>query len=113
MRQDPITTALMERHEDAALLTLGLILVTGTLSLAGLWQTYRDGRMAKGMTAAILLFSILTVGMVMRTGNTGGDIRHTEVRPTPTTGWLRKESSALFVHAFRAQYCKGCQCYVI
>src|ERR1700722_11432189 len=42
---DPMATALMVRHENAALLTLGLILVTGALSLCGLWQTHRDGRM--------------------------------------------------------------------
>jgi hypothetical protein len=30
---------------------------------------------------AVLLFSLLTVGLMSRTGNTGGDIRHPEVRP--------------------------------
>jgi uncharacterized membrane protein len=83
MNRGPISTALMARHENAALLTLGLILFTGTLSLAGLWQTYRDGRMAKWTTRAILLFAILSVITVIRTGNTGGDIRHSEVRENP------------------------------
>jgi hypothetical protein len=96
---------LMTRHEDAALLTLGLLLVTGSLSLAGLWQTYRDGRTTKGVTAAILLFSILTVGMVMRTGNTGGDIRHTEVRQDPR-GMVTDGKLGSFVHHFEPDTAK-------
>src|SRR5689334_1050447 len=74
MTRDTISNALMARHENAALLTLGLIFVTGSLSLAGLWQMYRDGRMAKWTTTAVLVFAILSVITVIRTGNTGGDI---------------------------------------
>ncbi len=105
MRQDSITTALMVRHENAALLTLGLLLVTGTLALAGLWQTNRDGRMSKGMTTAIILFATLTVIMVVRTGNTGGDIRHTEVRPDPR-GMVTDGTFGSILHHFEPNTAK-------
>jgi len=75
-----ISAALMQRHEGAALLTLGLMLITGGLALAGLWETHRDSRQSNSNIAAILVFSILTLIMVIRTGNTGGDIRHSEIR---------------------------------
>jgi len=105
MKHDTITTALMKRHENAALLTLGLILVTGTLSLWGLWQTYRDGHMAKWATASILLFATLTVIMVIRTGNTGGDIRHTEVREHPDA-MVTEGTFGSIVHAFEPNAAK-------
>jgi uncharacterized membrane protein len=105
IKHDSISNALMERHENAALLTFGLILVTGTLSLCGLWQTHRDGRMAKWTTTAILLFATLSVIMVIRTGNTGGDIRHSEVRENPNA-MVTEGTFGSIVHAFEPSAAK-------
>ena len=95
----------MERHENAALLTLGLILVTGTLSLCGLWQAHRDARMATSTTTSILLFATLSVIMVIRTGNTGGDIHHSEVRDNPDA-MVTEGTFGSIVHAFEPNAAK-------
>ena len=87
-----ISDAFVQRHEGAAMLALWFLEATGALALAGLWQWHRRARMARWNLPALLIFSLLTVGLMVRTGNTGGEIRHTEVRlsqeATPTEGTL-------------------------
>ena len=74
------TAALIKRHEGAAILSLWFVLATGALALIGLAQSYRSSRPAQWNITAVLFFSLLTVGLMARTGSTGGDIRHLEVR---------------------------------
>jgi len=76
-----VSDALITRHESSALLSLWFIELTGSLALIGLWQSQTTARPARWNVAAVLLFSLLSVGLMARTGNTGGDIRHPEVRP--------------------------------
>jgi hypothetical protein len=52
--------------------------ITGAVSLVGLW-TSRQARWNWSLSA-VLLFSIVTVGLMARVGTTGGDIRHPEIR---------------------------------
>ncbi len=77
-----VSDALIRRHESSALLSLWFMVITGTLALIGLWQSQRNSRPSKGNVTAVLIFSILTMAVMARTGNTGGDIRHPEVRPS-------------------------------
>jgi uncharacterized membrane protein len=85
-----ISDAFMQRHEGAAMLALWFLEATGAFALAGLWQIHRRARMARWNLAAVLIFSFLAVGLMARTGNTGGEISHPEVRAshdaTPTEG---------------------------
>ena len=76
---DPVVSALIERHEGAALLTLWVVEITGALAVIALWQSHVRPQPARSNLIAILLCSILTMGLLARTGNTGGDIRHPEV----------------------------------
>ena len=76
---DPAVSALIERHEGAALLTLWVVEITGALAMIALWQSYIRPQPARSNVIAILLCSIVTMGLLARTGNTGGDIRHPEV----------------------------------
>jgi uncharacterized membrane protein len=77
-----ISDALIQRHEGSAMLTIWFIEITGALAAVGLWQYHRLKRPAHWTVSAILLFSLLSVGLVARTGNTGGDINHPELRAT-------------------------------
>jgi len=85
-----ISDAFVQRHEGAAMLALWFLEATGALALAGLWQLHCRARMARWNLMAVLVFSSLTVGLMVRTGNTGGEISHTEVRAsqeaTPSEG---------------------------
>jgi uncharacterized membrane protein len=84
LEADPqISNALIQRHEGSAELALWFMIATGGLATIALWQSDR----ARGWTtAAILLFSLITLGLMARTGNTGGEIRHSEVRASQETG---------------------------
>ena len=79
-----ISDALILRHEGSAMLTIWFIEITGALSAVGLWQYHRRKEPAHWTVAAVLFASILTVGLVARTGNTGGEISHPWVRDNPT-----------------------------
>ena len=84
MVQDPgISNALIQRHEGAAELAIWFMEITGVLSVIALWQSARRPQPVVSTTVAILVFSIVTVGLMARTGNTGGEIRHVEVRSAP------------------------------
>lgn len=74
-----VSNALIDRHEGAAILALFFMEITGALSLAGLWQSHKVSRPARWNVAAVLLFSLLTVGLMARVGTTGGDVRHPEI----------------------------------
>src|SRR5216684_2123640 len=72
MVQDPsISNALIQRHEGAAELAVWFMEITGFLAVIALWQSGRRARPAGWITPAILVFSIVTVGLMARTGNTG------------------------------------------
>jgi uncharacterized membrane protein len=75
-----VSAAFIDRHEGAAMLSLWFMIATGGLSLLGLWQCYRISRLASWNVAAILVLSLMTVGLMVRTGNTGGEISHPEFR---------------------------------
>ena len=79
-----VSDALIQRHQGAALLSLWFMEATGALALIGLWQSQRTSHPPRWNVSAVLLFSLLTVALMARTGNTGGDIRHPEVRPGQT-----------------------------
>ena len=79
-----VSDALIQRHQGAALLSLWFMEATGALALIGLWQSQRTSQPPRWNVSAVLLFSLLTVALMARTGNTGGDIRHPEVRPGQT-----------------------------
>src|ERR1700738_3465673 len=73
-----VSDALIQRHEGSALLSLWFMEATGALALIGLWQSQKNPRPARWNVEAVLLFSLLTAGLMARTGNTGGDSRHPE-----------------------------------
>ncbi len=78
-----ISLALMQRHEGAAELAIWFVEIAGALALIGLWQSSQLSRQARWNVLALLIFSVIGVGLMARTGNTGGDIRHSEVRSAP------------------------------
>jgi len=75
---------LVSTHQGAAWLSLVFMEITGAVALLGLWQFSRMSRPAPGPVArwnfaVVLCLSIVTAGLMMVTGNTGGAIRHPEI----------------------------------
>src|SRR6266566_5345236 len=82
IRKTPgVSEALIERHQGAAMLALLFMEITGALALVGLWKSHGSSRPARWnwSLSAILIFSIVTVGLMSRVWTTGGDIRHPEI----------------------------------
>jgi len=74
-----VSKALINRHEGAAILALFFMELTGALSLVGLWQSHKVSKPARWNVVAVLLLSLITVGLMTRVGTTGGDVRHPEI----------------------------------
>jgi hypothetical protein len=55
--------------------------IAGALALIGLWQSQETGHPKSWNVTALLVFSVLAVSLIARTGYTAGDIRHPEIRP--------------------------------
>jgi len=86
--------ALIARHQGAAMLALLFMEITGAFSLIELWKSQGASR-PRGWTwnlSFVLLFSLVTVGLMARVGTTGGDIRHPEIGAPADTG---SEDSAI------------------
>ena len=75
-----VSDLLVRRHEGSALLSIWFMMITGSLALIGLWKSQSTGHPPRWNVTAMLIFSLLTVGLISRTGYTAGGIRHTEVR---------------------------------
>src|ERR1700716_2721567 len=82
IRKTPgVSEAVIERHQGAAMLALLFMEITGALALVALWKSPGCARPARWnwSLSAILIFSIVTAGLMARVGTTGGDIRHPKI----------------------------------
>lgn len=69
----------IEVHENAALVSLVGVELLGVIALAGLLLS-RTTWAPVALARAALVMSIVTAGLMVRTANLGGQIRHAEVR---------------------------------
>ena len=76
-----VSEAMIERHQGAAMLALLFMEITGAFSLVALWKSHDASHATRWnwSLSAVLLFSIVTAGLMARVGTTGGDIRHPEI----------------------------------
>jgi uncharacterized membrane protein len=93
-----ISEEIIKRHESAAMLSLWFMEVTGALALVGLWQMHFRSRPTRWNVLAVLVFSLMTVVLMSRTSNTGGDIRHPEIRVAGDT--IVEGPVGSFLHMF-------------
>jgi uncharacterized membrane protein len=68
----------IEAHEEGALLAFIAIELLGCIALAAI--VFRTARFARALTRAVLAMSLVTAGLMARTANLGGAIRHAELR---------------------------------
>lgn len=69
----------IEQHEDFAIFALVSLLVLGVASILGLFLTLKKSSLTQTFAFVILALSLISFGLVARTGYLGGQIRHTEV----------------------------------
>lgn len=80
-----VSKALIEQHEDSAMPALIAMELTGLVALIGLFASYRIPKWANVSFAAALILSLAAFGLMARTANLGGQIRHAEIRAGTTT----------------------------
>lgn len=69
----------IKAHEEAALVAFIALLVTGAIAVAGLIRFRRPKLIPSWAMAVMLALTGLNVGLMARTANLGGQIRHTEI----------------------------------
>lgn len=69
----------IDQHEDFAIISLIALIVMGVLSVAALYLTLKKSTFTKSIAQVILFVSLISFGLVARTGYLGGQIRHTEL----------------------------------
>ncbi len=75
-----VSRTLIETHEGAALLSFIFMEITGAVAWLALWQFHRRSRITTRTLGAVLVLSLVTMGLVARAANVGGEIRHTEIQ---------------------------------
>jgi uncharacterized membrane protein len=70
--------AAIETHEDAALLSLISVELLGVIAVLSFIR--RRANPSRFVTRSALVLSIVTAGLMARTANLGGKIRHAELR---------------------------------
>lgn len=72
---------LIEQHEDAAYFAMISMMITGAIALIGLITMFlKKTGAAKFLVLVALLSAVGSAGLMLRTSNLGGQIRHSEIR---------------------------------
>lgn len=79
-RLPDVSKTIIERHQQAALITLVAIEILGAVALLSLWLARRSPNARRWMVFVVLALAVISGGLGMWTGSLGGEIRHTEVR---------------------------------
>jgi uncharacterized membrane protein len=74
-----VVEATIKTHEHFALFALISLIILGLASIIGLFLTLRKSPLTRTIAILILFISLISFGLVARTGYLGGQIRHTEI----------------------------------
>ncbi|MSO30790.1 MAG: hypothetical protein EXQ48_07605 [Acidobacteria bacterium] len=75
-----VSRTLIATHEGAALVAFIFMEITGAVAWLALWQFHRRSRMTTRTFGTVLVLAVITMGLVTRAANVGGEIRHTEIQ---------------------------------
>jgi uncharacterized membrane protein len=74
----------IEEHEDFAVFALVSFIILGIVSIGGLFLTFKKSILAPSVAVAIIFISLVSFGLIARTGYLGGQIRHIEINSAST-----------------------------
>jgi uncharacterized membrane protein len=80
-----ISKAVINAHRDMALWTLFGLGITGAAAWLELWRYRSSGHFSKLSLNLVLLFAVITLGIMAETGHRGGQINHPEIRVATET----------------------------
>lgn len=81
-----VAKSMIEQHEDFAMFALVGLISVGVVSILGLYFTIRKSSLTKTIANLTLIVSIISFVLIARTGYLGGQIRHTEISTTSSSG---------------------------
>ena len=74
-----VSENMIKIHEDSAIYALASLILLGAVSIFALVETRLNKSWLKSTATITLLLSLISFGLVARTGYLGGQIRHTEI----------------------------------
>ena len=74
-----VLEATIKQHEEFALFALISLIILALTSIVGLFITLKNIPLTRTVAFIILFISLISFGLVARTGYLGGQIRHTEI----------------------------------
>ena len=80
-----VAKTMIERHEDFAMFALVGLIAAGVISIVGLYLTIKKSSLAHMISILTLLVTLISFGLVARTGYLGGQLRHTEISTASPT----------------------------
>lgn len=82
-----VVESTIKQHEDFAMFALISLIALGVVSIIGLFVTYKKSQLTRSLGIFILFVSLISFGLVARTGYLGGQIRHTEISSGAAQGY--------------------------
>ncbi len=76
-----IEKEVIKTHIQAAKTLAQFSYALGALSLLGLWANFKEKSFSTMLSIVTVVFSVVVLFFAKQTGTTGGEIRHTEIRP--------------------------------
>ena len=73
-------------HQDAALVAFTVLEIAGFAAWIALWQTRRRGGAVPGLVPVVTVLTVVSLALMARAANLGGEIRHPEIRADLTEG---------------------------
>lgn len=81
-----VSKNMIEQHSDFAVYALVSLSILGVASLIGLYFSFKKSPLSRTIAIITLIISLISFGLIARTGYLGGQIRHTEINSVnPTT----------------------------
>jgi uncharacterized membrane protein len=77
-----ISKKVIHEHEEFAEVSIIAIIISGVAALIGVYLAFKNSRHSRNIAWATLFISIISFGLMARTGYLGGLIRHGEINST-------------------------------
>ena len=86
-----VVESMVETHEESAMLgTIGIVVV-GVIALYGLWRLGTGRILPQWYSSFVLIAGITVAGLMVWIANLGGQIRHSEIRPSASASVERTD----------------------
>ncbi|QBN17559.1 hypothetical protein [Flavobacterium nackdongense] len=85
---------IIHEHEEMAEKLAIVLYSLGVISLIGLFVNYKKHRNARSVSYIAVVVAIIGVFFAQQTGTTGGEIRHTEIRPNAVSAGGAEQNAA-------------------